>query len=249
MDIKEAVDKPSEEKKEEPKQEKQKQLRSRGWFFNSNIEHLDEKKIIEAINESGPSEWAYVLHDKDEENGKPKAKHWHIYLYYKNARDIDSIARLFGLAKTFINKSSNPVGAKRYLCHMDDNSKHRYDFKEVHSSFDYADFIESSNNGDDPESIFEAFEDIKHGKLTTKAFFKQFKLRLESETMFSLLNLYMKLGDMETKNAIRESQEKEDTRRQLDALKATVFLNTGVELNDDEARVALSNIITCKLPF
>lgn len=78
--------------------------------------------------------YAYIFHDKD--NSEP---HWHLFLVLKSAKSINSIRSWFdgfidskGLPiNTRVRVESYPLRAIRYLIHLDDEDKFRYDIGEV----------------------------------------------------------------------------------------------------------------------
>lgn len=111
----------------------------------SDADHLTEAKILEVVNREDVVKWAYILHDKDvKEDGTPKNPHYHVYLKFKDSRQVKYIAQWFGLAENFIHRiRSNERNALSYLCHHTDTAtdKYQYDPCEVKASFDYPAFL------------------------------------------------------------------------------------------------------------
>jgi tRNA A37 threonylcarbamoyladenosine biosynthesis protein TsaE len=74
-------------------------------------------------------EWAYILHDKDtNEDGTPKAPHYHIYLNFGNATDTELVASWFKLKKKDIQKiKGRKSDILKYLTHKNAPTKYQYD--------------------------------------------------------------------------------------------------------------------------
>lgn len=71
--------------------------------------------------------WA-ITHDKDsDENGEIVEPHTHILLDYRTPRKISTVANLFGVEPNFIELVRNKTGMLRYLTHMDEETKYKYD--------------------------------------------------------------------------------------------------------------------------
>lgn len=76
-----------------------------------------------------------INHDKDtNENGEIIESHTHIMLDYETPRKITTISNLLEVESNFIEIVRNKKGMLRYLTHMDDLDKHRYDFDEVYTN-------------------------------------------------------------------------------------------------------------------
>ena len=60
--------------------------------------YLTEEQIQQAIKgRKCIKQWAYICHDKDiDDNGEPKALHWHIMLQFNDTQDSKYIAKWFG---------------------------------------------------------------------------------------------------------------------------------------------------------
>lgn len=106
----------------------------------SDLEHLKEETIIEAINSHKViTEWAYILHDKDKKDDDTlKNPHWHIELRLKEARESSSIAKWFNIAENFVDacKSKSCKHLKfndmlAYTVHKCKPDKYQYELSEV----------------------------------------------------------------------------------------------------------------------
>lgn len=122
----------------------------------SDADHLTEAKIIEVTEREDVVKWAYILHDKDvTEDGKPKNPHYHVYLKFKDSRQVKYISQWFGLAENFVRRIGNGErNALSYLCHHTDTAreKYQYDPCEVKASFDYPAFLHGADERADKAS-------------------------------------------------------------------------------------------------
>lgn len=119
-------------------------------FIQSNQSKLNlnlKKAINEAfeniLNSSGANEWAFILHDKDvNKDGSLKAPHYHVFLYFKNAKSVKRIAKLFSdePERVEIWKYSKN-NAYSYLIHETTQArqkkKYHYSDNDVKASFDF----------------------------------------------------------------------------------------------------------------
>lgn len=113
-------------------------------FFN-------EAVIVRGIDERKESlqAWAYIRHDKDvynqdddipegKEIGDNRPAHWHVMLHFKNAVEIGSLAKTFGVPENYV-EAWRGVGSFldgiQYLTHeharQQSLGKHRYEREEV----------------------------------------------------------------------------------------------------------------------
>jgi hypothetical protein len=113
--------------------------------------NFNEQAILKGLQEREESlnAWAYVCHDKDVYNqdddipegkkiGDKRPKHWHVMLHFKNAVEIASLARSFGVAENYVEKWTGAgafLDGIQYLTHehprQQELGKHRYDRDEV----------------------------------------------------------------------------------------------------------------------
>jgi len=77
-----------------------------------------------------------INHDKDynEETGEIVEPHTHIYLEYVNPRKLSTVANLLEVEPNFIEIIRNKKGYLRYMTHMDQKDKHRYNADEVYTN-------------------------------------------------------------------------------------------------------------------
>ena len=114
-------------------------------FFN-------EAVIIKGIAERQKSlqAWAYIRHDKDKYNqdddipegkeiGDNRPAHWHVMLHFKNAVEIGSLAKTFGVPENYVEAwrgAGSFLDGIQYLTHehprqYQELGKHRYEREEV----------------------------------------------------------------------------------------------------------------------
>lgn len=116
---------------------------------------IDENTIISAVAHKTIAKYAYVLHDKDfkfnEEDGHPSVtvgtpipSHFHVAVKCKNAVEISTIARWFGVPENFVQivRGANAyLDCVEYLTHENPTQqarqKHRYDDAEIKSNHDW----------------------------------------------------------------------------------------------------------------
>lgn len=78
-----------------------------------------------------------INHDKDYDgNGELVEEHTHIYLEYSTPRKITTVANLLKVESNFIEIVRNKKGYLRYLTHMDETDKHKYDNEQVYGNAD-----------------------------------------------------------------------------------------------------------------
>lgn len=74
------------------------------------------------------------LHDKDfDENGELKKPHYHIILIFENKKSFKQVQEIFNAINAFqkIEAVHSLKGQARYLCHLDNAKKHKYDINDV----------------------------------------------------------------------------------------------------------------------
>lgn len=141
------------------------EFKARVMWFVCYPESVD---ITQAIEKVDCEQWAYCLHDKDtDENGVLKKDHYHVILKFENARNVEHIAGIFGVAANLIKVvSSRSVKDKvRYLIHLDSKDKYRYESKDIH----YAGLpVQSYLCASEDEQALEVLQIVKdaldHGK-------------------------------------------------------------------------------------
>lgn len=94
-------------------------------------------------------QWAYILHDKDVEDGSEDLKkaHYHWVGSVKNPVQVSTIANALGVPVNYIEfvrkkgNTDNWKGAVRYLVHASNPEKFQYDAQEVVTNFDVIRYI------------------------------------------------------------------------------------------------------------
>lgn len=103
-------------------------------------------------------------HDKDVlPDGEPKKPHWHVVLSFKNPCNFDKAREVFETIGAVVppEKECRVKDFRqmaRYLCHLDQPDKHRYDMQDVVSigAIDYQALVMS--NADEDAMLDEIFE-------------------------------------------------------------------------------------------
>lgn len=136
--------------------------------------------------ESAPENWREMiaddlvetlispLHDKDMlPNGEPKKPHYHVLISFKNPTTRETAAETMKRWGVVVQEHWPKPGepdsfkvkdfkqAARYLCHLDQADKHRYEISEVTSigAIDYAALVMSSTDEDAMlDEIFETMD-------------------------------------------------------------------------------------------
>jgi len=108
-----------------------------GRVFGASLKPAwSEEQIQEFLNKTKGDIMVYLInHDKDfNEQGELAETHTHIYLEYTNPRKITTVANLLEVETNFIEIIRNKKGYLRYLTHMDEQDKHRYEANEVYTN-------------------------------------------------------------------------------------------------------------------
>lgn len=96
-----------------------------------------EEEILNWLAEHKGAFTAYVInHDKDinEETGEVVEPHTHFYIEYDTPRKISTVANLFKVQSNFVELVSNRKGMLRYLTHMDQETKAKYEPEDVYTN-------------------------------------------------------------------------------------------------------------------
>lgn len=120
--------------------------------FNS-LEAL-ERRLKELKRSKGLIKWAYIIHDKDQKNGKLIEKHIHLDLEFQHRVTVKSVAKMLDdepqrleiFTKRGQSLENSWINALSYLVHRTSNSKDKYpyDLTEVRASFDYVKVIKNA---------------------------------------------------------------------------------------------------------
>lgn len=108
-----------------------------GRVFGASLKPAwNEQQIQEFLNKTKGDIMVYLInHDNDlDKNGELVETHTHIYLEYTNPRKITTVANLLEVETNFIEVIRNKKGYLRYLTHMDEKDKYRYQANEVYTN-------------------------------------------------------------------------------------------------------------------
>lgn len=103
------------------------------------LEYMSEEQIEKGLDHNAVKDYAYILHDKDENaEGEKKKPHWHICIRFKDSVPTESICKWFGITENYINKIRGRFGdALAYLTHSNAPEKYQYLDESVKSNFDF----------------------------------------------------------------------------------------------------------------
>ena len=101
--------------------------------------HFNRAVIMKALAHKTIKQWIYVRHDRDKnDDGTPKAPHWHVYIYCNPAKSLDDISKWFGGVPT--NMIELKVGnhsfldCAEYFTHEKQPTKALYDDTKLYSN-------------------------------------------------------------------------------------------------------------------
>ena len=105
-------------------------IRSRCYhliLYPSDNKHIEILDLIE-----NNYNYAYILHDKDNiaNTGELKKAHWHVILYFDNAKYLNSLAEELGIQPNYIRTEELKKGLE-YLIHKNNKDKTQYSIDEV----------------------------------------------------------------------------------------------------------------------
>lgn len=132
-----------------------------------NTESYDADEVLASLYDYF-QEVAYILHDKDVEDGEPKKPHYHWVgrlRYGVVLKTIWNKLGKFGVPKNQIEYCKSFKGAVRYLIHADDIDKFQYSIDDVTSSFSLDKYLDPVKAEEMASSILD--EIIKNGNTNT----------------------------------------------------------------------------------
>lgn len=154
-----------------------------------------------------------INHDKDvNDSGEQVEPHTHFLIEYSTPRKISTVAKLLGVEGNFVQIAHSKKASLRYLTHLDDSDKHRYDSEEVitNSTVPYSDLILGQSMSDKEIARYikegrgeELWGVVSASKLRTIQSFIQYDL---SQKMYNKMHLMSQDIAIMT-NALKEIQE------------------------------------------
>lgn len=109
--------------------------------------------------------YAYILHDKDYlEDGTLKKEHYHVLLFFDNARYLSSIVKEFERFNINLNQFSfikNKKKAIRYLIHIDNKNKYHYELSDIISNLEDISSYFNDDNSIEQNDVIKIIEYIK----------------------------------------------------------------------------------------
>lgn len=105
-------------------------IRSRCYHLILYPEDKEHVKILDLIEDN--YNYAYILHDKDTigQTAEVKKPHWHIILYFENAKYLNSLAVELGISPNYLRTEELKKGLE-YLIHRNHKNKYQYSIDEV----------------------------------------------------------------------------------------------------------------------
>lgn len=128
------------------KENKRKRLRFHNFMLVQQPQYLHPpydtlEKLLERLDEIGAESYAGILHDKD----PGEKSHLHIFVHFKNAREIHALAKRWCIAPERIQRWDDGIeNGYAYLTHRTPKAQadYQYDPKEVVANFDYVDWLQ-----------------------------------------------------------------------------------------------------------
>lgn len=118
------------------------------------ILYLDNISHIELLNDLIKKyNYAYILHDKDKyETGELKKSHYHLLLFFDNARWGTSILKEISIDNTnLIEFRENKASAIQYLVHSNNLDKYQYNYLDINSNIDLDIYFNNIKNKEDSD--------------------------------------------------------------------------------------------------
>lgn len=104
-------------------------MKSRIFEVVQQTEFLNEDQIKIGLSHKIIEHYAYILHDKDKnDDGTPKALHWHIVLKLKKDYELTSIANWFKVAPQYVEVKKGYgafLDCVKYLTHEDEKQQEK----------------------------------------------------------------------------------------------------------------------------
>lgn len=138
-------------------------------------------------------------HDKDADpNGEPKKPHWHVVVSFKNPTTYEKAKEVFDEIGAVVPPASQAKvkdfkQMARYLCHLDQPNKHRYDMADVVSigAIDYAALVMSG--ADEDEMLDEIFDYIRANQIVSFSVFVDLVRKFKPEWRCIVYHKYASL--------------------------------------------------------
>ena len=90
------------------------------------------------------------LHDKDiNEDGSPKKPHYHVGLFFEGKQSYQSVQEIANYCNgTMVERVRSVKGLVRYMGHLDNPDKHRYDLNDCicYGGFDYTEVMKPTKS-------------------------------------------------------------------------------------------------------
>ena len=141
-------------------------------------ENYDYKEILEFVSVNY-ADYAYILHDRDvypadiadsstgeiiHGRGELKKPHIHLIFKFKDGRTVSAVAKELGLNDNDIEIIKSWKAQVRYLIHLDDEDKVRYNKDDIEANTPIEKFLQTEK--EEPEQLREIVSFLRDKKVT-----------------------------------------------------------------------------------
>lgn len=142
-----------------------------------NIDILD---TVETYCQIFNINYCYILHDHDKfENGEDKKAHVHFLIFFPYQKTLSAVSKLLGVPPNMIQYVDNKVGAIRYLTHIDNEDKYKYNIDSIVSNFDVQPYFQVKKQDKSSEEgiqVLSLIEYIRQNEYTTLEMLVQYAI-------------------------------------------------------------------------
>lgn len=137
-------------------------------------------------------QYAWILHDRDTNDGQLIAPHVHAYIEFTNPRSFKSVADTLNVPENMVCKVIDKNGILQYLIHKNQPDKFQYDFTEIHTNFDLEPyFMDKSNN------LWFDFNKLKQRSISPNDFYELHKSQIDSNAFYQRLRIFDMISSYE----------------------------------------------------
>lgn len=165
---------------------------------DKNGEKINIKQILE--DTKGFYEIYAIIHKKGTEE-----EHKHFWIKAKTPRTLENIANIFNVDQNFIEYIRNPRSQLRYLTHLDEETKEKYNFNEVltNSKISYEERINTYEIT--KRELFTEFLNTENLEKTLYNYVET----LNSAELYSIYKLAKEVKIFNKENNIQQQEEKQ----------------------------------------
>ena len=172
-----------------------KRLNERGvWFRGTTKCPADIDNI--KLNISEFHYYAFIFHKPDDDDDR---LHIHYVLQCNGTRSLKSVADTLGVDGQYLQKSTRPRGAIRYLIHLDNPEKEQYKFDDIFTNDkDFTRSFMTDNNQCSSSDLFEDLVLVRNHRMSCSDFISKYQWHLDRLPLYQrikTLEVIMKFGD------------------------------------------------------